>query len=236
MNLKKMPCFMIYINDKQWERKSSVTTVFPPAKGAGIASKAGIKGAKTAGAAVDVSKLVPQMKCVLRYAKIMTALQAVYHQVVKAPITQTIRSFKKQWDDLLASVSSVQWRPAFAGIGPVSRVGIQETAEESASSVRFSISQAGDGVIGKGTGGVAKGTRKNTKVNYGDHYTKVDGKKTLKPDIEYTTNEGYRYKTDSNGRLSSAEANLQLGKAHRNQYAQITVGGGIDYQKMRVDI
>ena len=47
----------------------------------------------------------------------------------------------------------------------------------------------------------------------------------MKPDIEYTTNEGYHYKTDSNGRISSAEAKLQLGKAERNQYAQRIVGG-----------
>jgi hypothetical protein len=47
-----------------------------------------------------------------------------------------------------------------AGIGrgrAGSRAGIQETAEEAASSVRFSMSQVGDEVIEKGTGGVAKG-------------------------------------------------------------------------------
>lgn len=63
------------------------------------------------------------------------------------------------------------------------------------------------------------------KVNYGEQYTKVNGKKALKPDVEYTTNEGYRYTTDSHRRISSAEANLQLGKADRNQYAQRTAGG-----------
>ncbi|WP_420768230.1 EndoU domain-containing protein [Parageobacillus thermoglucosidasius] len=133
-------------------------SVIPPAKGAGIAGKAGIKGAKAAGIAADVSKLVPQMKYVLRYDKMMSVFQAAYLQVVKAPITKTLRYFKKQWNDLLASVSSVQWQPAFAGIGPVSRAGIQETAEEVTSSARFSMSHAGDGVIRKGTGGVAKGT------------------------------------------------------------------------------
>ena len=133
-------------------------SVIPPAKGAGIAGKAWIKGAKAAGTAADVSKLVPQMKYVLRYDKMMSVFQPAYLQVVKAPITKTLQYFKKQWNDLLASVSSVQWQPAFAGIGPVSRAGIQETAEEVTSSVRFSMSQAGDGVIGKGTSGVAKGT------------------------------------------------------------------------------
>jgi hypothetical protein len=37
----------------------------------------------------------------------MTVLQAVYRQVVKAPIADTIRSIKKQWDDLLDSVRAV---------------------------------------------------------------------------------------------------------------------------------
>jgi Pre-toxin TG/ribonuclease len=142
-----------------------LASFIPPIKGTGIAGKAGIKGVKATEAAADVSKLVSQTKHVLRYDKIMSALQAVYLQVVKAPITQTIRSFKKQWDDLLDSVPSVQWRPAFAGIGPVSRTGIQETVEETTSSVRFSMSQAGDGVIGKGTGGVAKGTGKTGADN-----------------------------------------------------------------------
>ncbi|WP_425272972.1 hypothetical protein [Parageobacillus thermantarcticus] len=36
------------------------------------------------------------------------------HQVIKAPITQAIRSFKKQWDDLLDNVPSVQRQRAFA--------------------------------------------------------------------------------------------------------------------------
>lgn len=72
----------------------------------------------------------------------------------------------------------------------------------------------------------AKGTSNpSKKVNYGDQYTKVDGKKALKPDIDYTTKEGYYYKTDSNGRISNVEAKLDLGKAERNQYAQRTVGG-----------
>jgi hypothetical protein len=88
-------------------------SVIPPAIGAGVAGKDAIKGAKAAETAVDVSKLVSQVKYVFRYDKIMPALQAVYRQVVEAPITETIRSFKKQWDDLLSSVSSVQWQLVF---------------------------------------------------------------------------------------------------------------------------
>ncbi|MCE5287479.1 MAG: hemagglutinin repeat-containing protein [Pelosinus sp.] len=63
------------------------------------------------------------------------------------------------------------------------------------------------------------------KVEYGDQYTKVDGKKALKSNVEYTTEEGYKYNTDSNGRISSVEANLESGIADRNNYAQRTVGG-----------
>jgi len=61
-------------------------------------------------------------------------------------------------------------------------------------------------------------------VKYGGQYTKVNGKKVLKSNIEYKTNEGYYYKTDSEGRISNVEATLQLGKADRNSYAQRTVG------------
>jgi hypothetical protein len=63
------------------------------------------------------------------------------------------------------------------------------------------------------------------KVEDGEQFTKADGRKALKPNVEYSTNEGYKFTTDSNGRISSAEANLKLGKADRNQYAQRTVGG-----------
>ncbi|MGD6873754.1 T7SS effector LXG polymorphic toxin [Sutcliffiella horikoshii] len=61
--------------------------------------------------------------------------------------------------------------------------------------------------------------------NYNQHFTKIKGKKVLKPNIEYKTKEGYHYKTDSDGRISNVEATLQLGKADRNNYAQRIVGG-----------
>ena len=91
-----------------------LASLIPPIKGIGIAGKAGIKGAKAAEAATDVSKSVSQTKHVLRYDKVMPALQAAYLHVVKAPITNTICSFKKQWNDLLASIPFVRgsrtWR------------------------------------------------------------------------------------------------------------------------------
>jgi len=63
-----------------------------------------------------------------------------------------------------------------------------------------------------------------TAVKYGDQFTKKDGKKVLKPNITYTTPEGYTYKTDELGRITSAEGTLQLIGGKRNAYAQQTVG------------
>jgi predicted ribonuclease toxin of YeeF-YezG toxin-antitoxin module len=63
-----------------------------------------------------------------------------------------------------------------------------------------------------------------TAVKYGDQFTKKDGKKVLKPNITYTTPEGYIYKTDDLGRITSAEGTLQLIAGKRNAYAQKTVG------------
>ncbi len=62
------------------------------------------------------------------------------------------------------------------------------------------------------------------EVNFGEQFTRVDRKKTLKPNIRYVTNEGYKYTTDNSGRISAVEAKLELGKAKRNSYAQKSVG------------
>jgi hypothetical protein len=133
-------------------------SVIPPAKGAGVAGKAAIKGAKAAETAVDVSKLVSQTKNVLNYNKIKPFFQTIYHQVIKGPITETIRSFKHQWENFLENVGSVLQGPQLAadGVGVVPSGRVIGIAEESASSVRFSMSQVGE----KGTGDVAKGTSK----------------------------------------------------------------------------
>jgi hypothetical protein len=100
-----------------------LASFLPPIKGAGIAGKAGIKGAKAAEAAVDVSKWISKTKNVLNGNKIKGALQTIYQQVIKRPITETIRSFKQQWEHLLENVGSVLMgrQPALAGISPASR-------------------------------------------------------------------------------------------------------------------
>ncbi|MBY6278401.1 MAG: hypothetical protein CWE10_20080, partial [Symbiobacterium thermophilum] len=82
-------------------------TFIPPAKGASVADKAGIKGVKTVETAVDVSKWISKTKNVLNVDKIKGAFQTIYYQVIKGPITETIRSFKKQWEQLLENVGSV---------------------------------------------------------------------------------------------------------------------------------
>lgn len=61
-------------------------------------------------------------------------------------------------------------------------------------------------------------------VKYGEHFTRKDRKKVLKPKIQYSTPEGYTYKTDDLGRIISAEGTLQLGDGKRNADAQRKVG------------
>jgi hypothetical protein len=54
-------------------------TFIPPAKGASVAGKAGIKGVKTAETAADVSKWISKAKNVLNYNKIKSFFQTIYH-------------------------------------------------------------------------------------------------------------------------------------------------------------
>ena len=64
-----------------------------------------------------------------------------------------------------------------------------------------------------------------TPVDYGDHFCKQGRKKALKPNVEYTDANGYRYRTDEMGRITHVEGQLELGAGDRNAYAQRTVGG-----------
>ncbi|MHC1748106.1 MAG: DNA/RNA non-specific endonuclease [Cellulosilyticaceae bacterium] len=63
------------------------------------------------------------------------------------------------------------------------------------------------------------------KVKYGEQYTKVNSKKVLKSNVEYTTNEGYKYKTNNVGAIDEVEGTLKLGDGKRSLYAQRTAGG-----------
>ncbi|WZY01572.1 DNA/RNA non-specific endonuclease [Bacillus sp. FSL W7-1360] len=87
----------------------------------------------------------------------------------------------------------------------------------------------------KGVKAVSKGAKNADKVadvskasghvKYGDHYTRVGRKKALKPNVEYVNKVGHQYKTDTRGRIAEVNADLSLGTAKRNQYAQRNVGG-----------
>ncbi|WP_260440967.1 pre-toxin TG domain-containing protein [Parageobacillus thermoglucosidasius] len=128
-------------------------SVIPPAKGAGVAGKAVIKGAKAAETAADVSKWISKTRNVLNVNKIKGALQTIYHQVIKGPITETIRSFKKQWEQLLENVGSVLHlqgsRLAAAGVGAVSRGPRIGIAEESINMFRhFMIKKSDEAIEG----------------------------------------------------------------------------------------
>lgn len=198
-------------------------TFVPPAKAAGVGGKAAVKGVKAGLPSLAKSpEAFMKIRNVLDPKKVQQAFRSVYNEVVKGPIVAT-----KVWFDKvkkgIGDIPVPQIRQeAFAGVGVVNKT-VKDAFGEAKDYIQRIKSSQVDEVdvkgVTKGTGNVSK------KVVYGDQFTKVDGKKALKPDIEYTTNEGYHYKTDSNGRISSAEAKLQLGKAERNQYAQRIVGG-----------
>ncbi|MDA1846237.1 cytoplasmic protein [Bacillus cereus] len=132
--------------------------------------------------------------------------------------------------------------PIFKGVeilpdGSVVRSGtnysekFQEAHDASKASIQSRISNLESGGV-KGTG------EGPVKVNYGEQYAREKRKKILKPDVEYTSKEGYTYTTDSQGRVASCEGSLQLGDGKRNNYAQRVIGGNdrLDDDKVRVKI
>lgn len=81
----------------------------------------------------------------------------------------------------------------------------------------------------KGANGMGKSVTPSPvyqKVNYGDQFTKKGRKKVLRTNVEYTSPDGYTYRTDSQGRIIESEGTLVLGKGDRSEYAQRTVGKG----------
>lgn len=64
------------------------------------------------------------------------------------------------------------------------------------------------------------------EVPYGEQFTKgVNGRKELLPNIQYVTEDGYRYSTDEFGRISKVEVDeLVLKKGTRNAYSQRVAG------------
>ncbi|WP_404469053.1 T7SS effector LXG polymorphic toxin [Sutcliffiella horikoshii] len=63
------------------------------------------------------------------------------------------------------------------------------------------------------------------KVNYGNHFQRVNRRKVLKPNVEYVTKEGYKYKTNDIGAIEEVRGVLKAGEGIRNLYAQRLVGG-----------
>jgi hypothetical protein len=63
------------------------------------------------------------------------------------------------------------------------------------------------------------------KVKYGEQYTRDEQRrKTLKPNVQYTTLEGHTYNTDDKGRITKVEGRLQLGKGKRSKHSQRVAG------------
>nr|WP_224768142.1 DNA/RNA non-specific endonuclease [Metabacillus idriensis] len=74
------------------------------------------------------------------------------------------------------------------------------------------------------TGRVGGSGSSLTQVKYGDQFKREGRKKVLKPNIQYSSKEGYIYKTDDKGRIINCEGTLILGEAKRNNHAQRIVG------------
>jgi len=112
--------------------------------------------------------------------------------------------------------------PEVTGIGvPVPAVsGVSAVSAGVATDVAIAAEGSGSG------GGTSDTTPTSpTKVEYGDHYRRVNGRKRLKPNVEYTDPNGYVYRTDAHGRIVSVEADLRIvDGTPRNRSAQSRVG------------
>ena len=77
---------------------------------------------------------------------------------------------------------------------------------------------------GAGEGSITKEVK---EIDFGKNIIKGEkGKKQLLPNIQYVTNDSYKYTTDELGRIVNVEApELVLKKADRNKYAQANIGG-----------
>lgn len=82
------------------------------------------------------------------------------------------------------------------------------------------------GDLGKAAETTVGKTPSIQKVEYGEHIKKgLFGRKELKPNIQYVTEDGYRYTTDEFGRIVNVEAdNLVLKEGKRNEGMQRIVG------------
>ncbi len=114
-------------------------------------------------------------------------------------------------------------RAAYEGAGTSSRAGLVSGVQQLENKFNVMMAKV-ENKLGDLTG-ATKGTKEVEQLNYEEQFTKIDGKKELKPKIEYTDPNGYKYRTDNHGRISNVDADLQKGTAPRNKYAQSKVGG-----------
>ncbi|MEB3751165.1 hypothetical protein EP10_002006 [Geobacillus icigianus] len=107
-------------------------SIVPPAKGAGVAGKAAIKGAK----AIDAASALAKVKHVVCHDKMKAIGDIAFRQTVRSPLAETARLFKKQWDELAESVASVSWKPAYAGMGSAPRGWMSEAKDASLNMIK----------------------------------------------------------------------------------------------------
>lgn len=139
---------------------------------------------------------------------------------------------KKDWDDAkpLVKEASDAVNEKASVLGKYHFGSQENVALKGAGYVKFENS----GNIHRGTaedlGKAAKTSVGKTpsiqKVEYGEHIKKgLFGRKELKPNIQYVTEDGYRYTTDEFGRIVNVEAdNLVLKEGKRNEAMQRIAG------------
>ncbi|WP_080890165.1 MULTISPECIES: T7SS effector LXG polymorphic toxin [Priestia] len=201
------------------QRKASLLQALGIAGAGALSTKVAGKTAKAgANAVANGAKKLSDMRNVLRENVIGSKFNKAYEGVKKSP--NLLAEHVKKGYENLRNVSLPQ--PHYqleSGYLPPAKLGdVIDTAKDHI--VKFAATR--DSVE---TVQVATSTgRTVNKVQYGKHYTRVNRKKVLKPDIQYTSKSGHTYTTDEKGRITSCEGTLTLGKARRNKYAQRVVG------------
>jgi hypothetical protein len=107
-------------------------SLVPPAKGVGVAGKTLLTGAK----AMNAASALANVKNIVRHDKMKAIGDIAFRQTVRSPLAETARLFKKQWDELVESVASVSWQPAYAGVGPAPRGWMNKAKDASLNRIR----------------------------------------------------------------------------------------------------
>ncbi|BBW97949.1 hypothetical protein GsuE55_27820 [Geobacillus subterraneus] len=145
----------LLIGDRLLAGGMLLLSIVPPAKSASVAGKAAVKGAK----AIDAASALAKVKHVARDDKMKAIGDIAFRQTIRAPLAETARLFKKQWDEVVESVASFSWQPAYAGVGPAPRVWMGEAKDATLNRIKNVEGEAVEKGISEAEK-LAKGTKK----------------------------------------------------------------------------